>query len=144
MSLLCVWIVITVSHMSSAVFMSNHRLGFKTLTHCVYVTGFSMSVREHVNSVFRVFHEQGSISVKPEGLYIPSATWHEALARLEWCIPTNGPPKYSLWDGGNSQACVRDLQTHTHTAAFCHCEFMSWGNDKNSTQRVVLWPPCSH
>ncbi len=60
---------------------------------------------------------------------------------LEWCIPANGPTKYSLWDQGNSQVYVRDIQAHTHTAAFCGCEFMGWGNDKDSSQRVALWSP---
>lgn len=33
------------------------------------------------------------------------------------------------------------MRTHTHTAAFCGCEFMGWSNDKNSSQRVALWSP---
>lgn len=58
---------------------------------------------------------------------------------LEWCMPTNGPVKYSLRDRGNSRTYVRDIQTHVHAAAFCGWEFMGWANDKNSTQCGALW-----
>ena len=62
------------------VIMRYYRLALKTSTCCLYITGFSMRVREHI--VFRVFHEPCGSSVKPEGLYLPSAAQHEAPDRF--------------------------------------------------------------
>lgn len=114
--------------------MWHYRLGVKTSTHFVYITGFSMLSSG-------CFMSPAAAVWSPKAFTFPLLPGTRLRLALEWCIPANGPPKYSLWDRGNSQVYVRDIQRHTHTAAFCRCEFMGWGNDKNSTQRAALWSP---